>query len=236
MSELQSDNLPERTPIRYRVWHRFFEKPTPEERLQTIKEKIRRRKHAGKDIDFTTVYQLLEAGGGRFHTELERLQMQIMAEDAQRIVASGKRIKQFASLEEFMPIPQMCGYAATALTENFREILGPNTARTVYGHYTGKNQPTSHYWTEMIIQGKKYHLCATYGQFDPKKLKQILFVPENSIAEYHLKEYLAGAGGTEMDEKTLHTLTVNEGNLPVKPIYDPLRKVFALQKPPTAIK
>ncbi len=111
----------------------------------------------------------------------------------------------------------MCGYTASALTELFRKR--GLKSRVVYGHYWCGQQRSYHYWTEVLINGNRYAVDATYGQFRDGYLNKFLIFEVTDLwREYRLSEYKEAMepplGG--IDLRTLVALAKNGGVLPMR--------------------
>lgn len=188
-----------------------------QQQIQQVRQQLETIQRAGKEISIKTVQELIQNGQAGFLSELSNLQKKIMLRDAQQLKAEGK-LNGFQPLEAQVQTPEMCGYSASAMTDVIRKVSGNEaSARTVYGHYTKDQQRPYHYWTEISVQGQKYVLCATYGQFDGQYRGRVLFDQAENLGKYGLQEYTTGmAGGTKMDENTLRTLRANNNNLPIE--------------------
>jgi hypothetical protein len=131
------------------------------------------------------------------------------------------------SAPELIRKPNLCGYAAAAITEGLRKRS--LNSRMVYGHGKKEGKTVYHYWTEVVMaDGKKNEVDGTYEQFNPDAKGKILVYPQSDLSTYNLKEFTAGEQSTfEGDTPTAIYLNDNNGMLPIR---DGIRnpKVLAL--------
>lgn len=153
----------------------------------------------------------------------------------------GGTFDPFKPPEVLVGIPELCGYSASAIADVVNEFYeGKAKARVIYGHYVSGNERRCHDWTEIEVQGDKFFVCATHGQFDPNKRGTILIDGVKNLRKYKLKEFHQGDKGTKADRGSLNKLKTGEllgGGLKdklVKKCYDDLRLEIYRRTPTTS--